>query len=109
MPHELPILGNFKKIPEMLGFDGEYPAVQPKTRFWRVLVKMRKKSAVKHSIEKPNLLNFVNMSPTFCPRLESKHVLSNSKKVLLHIRKNTFYENATTFETGPTLTLNGIR
>ena len=26
-------LGNFEKIPEMLGFDGEYPAVQPKAKF----------------------------------------------------------------------------
>ena len=35
----------------MLGFDGEYPVVQPKTKFWRFLVKNCKKSAVKHSIE----------------------------------------------------------
>ena len=26
-------LGNFTKIPEMLGFDGEYLAVQPKAKF----------------------------------------------------------------------------
>ena len=26
-------LGNFNKIPEMLGFDGEYPAVHPKAKF----------------------------------------------------------------------------
>ena len=26
-------LGNFKKIPEMLGFDGEYPATHPKGKF----------------------------------------------------------------------------
>ena len=26
-------LGNFKKIPEILGFDGKYPAVQPKAKF----------------------------------------------------------------------------
>ena len=77
LPHELPNdlrlrkLGNFKKIPEMLGFDGEYPAVQPKAKFWHFLVKNCKKSAVKHSIEKPILLNFVNLSPTFCPRLLS--------------------------------------
>ena len=31
--------------------------------------KNRKKSAVKHSIEEPILLNVVNLSPTFCPRL----------------------------------------
>ena len=26
-------LGNFKKIPEMPEFDGEYPAVHPKAKF----------------------------------------------------------------------------
>ena len=26
-------LGNFKKIPEMLGFDGEFPIVRPKAKF----------------------------------------------------------------------------
>ena len=26
-------LGNFQKIPEMLGFDGEYPVLQPKAKF----------------------------------------------------------------------------
>ena len=62
-------LGNFKKIPEIRGFDGEYPAVNPKAKFWRFLVKNCKKSAVKHSVEKPILLNFVNLSSTFCPRL----------------------------------------
>ena len=62
-------LGNFKKIPEMLGFNGEFPAVHPKAKFWRFLVKNCKKSAVEHSIEKPILLNFVNLSPTFCPKL----------------------------------------
>ena len=25
-------LGNFKKIPEMLGFDGDYPAAHPKAK-----------------------------------------------------------------------------
>ena len=39
LPHELANdlrlrkLGNFKKIPEMLGFDGEYPAIQPNAKF----------------------------------------------------------------------------
>ena len=61
-------LGNFKKIPEMLGSDGECPAVHPKAKFWRFSVKNRKKSAVKHSIEKPILLNTWNLTPNFCPR-----------------------------------------
>ena len=59
-PHELPNdlklkdlrkLENFKKIPETLGFDGEYPAVHPKTKFWRLLVK-NSKTAVKHPYKK---------------------------------------------------------
>ena len=55
----------------MLGFDGDYPAVQSKAKFfWRFLVKNHKKSVVKHSIEKSILLNFVNLSPTFCLRLK---------------------------------------
>ena len=39
LPHELPNdlrlkkLGNFKKIPEMLGFDSDYAAVHPKAKF----------------------------------------------------------------------------
>ena len=61
--------GNFKKIPGMLGFDCESQAVHPKSKFWRSSVKNCKKSAVKLSIEKPILLSFVNLSPTFRPRL----------------------------------------
>ena len=46
--YDLRKLGNFKKIPEMLGFDDEYPAVHPKAKFWGFSVKSRKKLAVKH-------------------------------------------------------------
>ena len=45
-------LGNCKKIPEMLGFDGEYPAAHPRDKFSRFSVKCSKTSAVKQSIEK---------------------------------------------------------
>ena len=69
MTKDLRKLENFQKIAEMLGFDGEYPAALPKAKFWHFWVKNRKISAVKHSIEKPTFLNFVNLSPTFCPRL----------------------------------------
>ena len=62
-------LGNFKKIPKMLGFDGEYPAAPQRAKFWWFLVKNCKKSAVKHSIKKPSFLNFENLSLTLCPRL----------------------------------------
>ena len=46
----------------MLGFDKQYPARIPKDKF-------REKSAIKHSIEKGTLLNFVNLSTIFCLRL----------------------------------------
>ena len=44
-------LWNFKKIPEMLWVNGEYPAVDPRAKFWRFFVKSFKKSALKHSKE----------------------------------------------------------
>ena len=53
----------------MLGFDCEYSDVHPKAKFWRFSVKNCKKSAVKHFIEKPVFLNFMNLSPAFCSRL----------------------------------------
>ena len=62
-------LETFKKISEMLGIDDQFPAIQTKAKFCCFLVKNCKKSAVKHSIEKPILLKFVNLSPSFCPRL----------------------------------------
>ena len=62
-------LQNFKEIPEMLGFDSKHPAGHPKVQFLRILVNHCKKSAVKHSIEKPIMLNFVNFSTTFYLRL----------------------------------------
>ena len=54
----------------MLGFDDEYPALHPKAKFSGFLLKNRKKSTVKHFILKPIFLNVVNLSPTFCPRLQ---------------------------------------
>ena len=77
-------LGNFKKTPEMRGFDGEYPAIHPKAKFWSFLVQNCKQSAVKDSTEKPILLNFVNLSPTFCPRLYPQKLL---KKMPIFFQK----------------------
>ena len=59
-------LGNFKKIPEMFRFDGEYPASYPRSKFWHC-----EESFVKHSTEKPILFNFVNLSTTFSPRMHN--------------------------------------
>ena len=60
---------NFKKIPKMLGFDGEYPAIYPKAKFSRWSVKNCKKTSCKTFHRKPTLPNFVNLSITLCPRL----------------------------------------
>ena len=43
----------------MFGFNCEYPAVHPKVKFSGFLLKNCKKSAVKHSIEKPVLLKIL--------------------------------------------------
>ena len=65
-------LGNFKKLSKMLRFVSNYTAVHPKVKSWPFLVKNREKSAVKYSIEKPILLDFVNLSPTSCSRLSEE-------------------------------------
>ena len=74
----------------MIGFDGEYPAVHPKAKFWRLLVKNCKISAINHSIEKSILLNFVNLSLTCCPRLKPplfESLVGGSTTVSPHNRK----------------------
>ena len=49
----------------MLGFHGEDPAGHPRDKFLYSLEKNPKTSAVKHSLEKPILLNFVSLCATF--------------------------------------------
>ena len=49
-------LGNFMKVPEMLGFDGEYSSSHLKAKFWGFSAKSGKISAVKHFVEKPIFL-----------------------------------------------------
>ena len=81
----------------MLGFDGEYPAVHQKAKLSRFLVKNCKKSAVKHSIEKPILLHFVNLSPTFCPRFSEEtnvHFLLGPDPLILYFLKTLVFEKA---------------
>ena len=65
LSNDLKRLGNFKKISEMLGFDGEYPADQ--RQILTFVLKNREKSALKNSIEKHVLLNFMDLSTIFCP------------------------------------------
>ena len=60
-------------MPEMVWFDGKYPAVHAETKFWRFLVKNCKNELYKQrSIEKPVLLNFVNLCLTFFARLSEE-------------------------------------
>ena len=51
----------------MLGTDSAYPTDYPEGKFWQLLENY-KQLFVKPSIEKPNLINFVNLW-TFCPIL----------------------------------------
>ena len=67
--------GNIEKILEILRIDGEYPAGLPKGKFDScpilvviLSVILRKLNCVK-SVEKFILLDFVNLSTTYCPRL----------------------------------------
>ena len=69
--YDLRKLGNVKKIPEMLAIDGKVLS-QPPTNFDSCATNCQK-SAVKHAIAKPILLNFVDLSTIFFPRLQSEH------------------------------------
>ena len=79
-PHELPddlkvrILGNLEMSRKSLSkkiLDGEYPFVHPRVNCRPFFGKNHKKLHVKYSIEKPILLNFVDLSHTFCQILSS--------------------------------------
>ena len=76
----------------MLVFDGPYSAGHPKAKFWRFSEKNREISAVKHFIEKSNLLSFVNLSTTICPRLYNimKVILWLFTKILFGVKLITW-------------------
>ena len=57
---DLEKLENFKKFPEIIKIDDECTVGYPKTNIDNILEKFQQKLAVKHSLEKSNLLNFVN-------------------------------------------------
>ena len=57
-------------IPKMPGIDREYPVGHQKKESFTVCKKTGK--AVKHSKKKLILLNFVNLSAIFCPRLSAE-------------------------------------
>ena len=65
-----PNLGNYKKIPEVIGTDRKVHSQQPKKQVLTVGLQNCEKSAVKDFLGKPMLLNFVEMSIIFCRSLE---------------------------------------
>ena len=75
----------------VLGFDGDYLIGHPKPNLTFSL-KNCKKSTVKHSIQKPILLNFLNLFITFCPRLQltftcSKSTIETQEKGVMYVCK----------------------
>ena len=63
----------FQENPWNAWIYGEYPTVNPKAKFWRVFGKnLQKVSCKKFHRKKAILLNFVNLSPTFSPRLSEE-------------------------------------
>ena len=69
-------------------------AVQTKDKFWPLCKKIPKTklSLEKRSLEKPILLNFVNWSKIFCPRLYNM-LLSLIEKFLLTCDKRNIDKN----------------
>ena len=56
------------EMSEMLGLEGECPAGHSKSKFDRCSKKVGK-TTVKHSLEKPILLSFVDLYTLVCARL----------------------------------------
>ena len=68
-----------------------WPATQEAN--FDIYVKNRQKSTMKHSIEKPILLNFVNLSTIFCPRLWYNSNLKKKKKILNNRKITTTFND----------------
>ena len=57
--------------------------------------KKKKKKAVEHSIEGSNLLNFLNLSTTICPRLSEEaffHFQISPDPMILHFLKSLVFQ-----------------
>ena len=71
-------LGNFMRIPQIYVSDGKVLSLTPHNHNLTVVLTNCKKSEVKHSIEKPMLLNFFNLSTIiFQGRLWKNVFISN--------------------------------
>ena len=60
---------NFTEILKMLEIDGKALSRPPKRQILTDMLQNYKISAVKYSIGKPMLFNFMNLSAAFCSRL----------------------------------------
>ena len=67
-------------MPSMLGIDEKVLSPPGKSQILTIMLQKCQKLALKHSIEEPVLLNYMNLSTIFCPRLSGhgsrKHILS---------------------------------
>ena len=77
LPHKLPNdlrlkileIGKFQENPWNVWIWCQVPGHPPKGQILTIFGKKLQKISCKTFIEKPSLLNFVNLSPIFCPRL----------------------------------------
>ena len=81
----------------MVKIDRKVLSRPAKKKILTVLLHNFKKSAVTHSIEKPMLLNFVDLSTIFCPRLQEIHCFYKCPKYnkLSPPERFTFVESKT--------------
>ena len=68
--YDLRKLGNFKKIPDMFLTNDKVLRPPSKRQILTVVLQNCEKPAVKHSIGKPMLLNLVDFTTRFFPRLQ---------------------------------------
>ena len=76
-------LENFQKIPEIPRIDSKYQAWSPNQKILKVVLENSEKSAVKHSIQKPILLNFLNLSTIFSPRLKIESQVQSYQNIFM--------------------------
>ena len=72
-------LGNFHEIPKMLGIEWHVLNWQSKKNILTIELQNWKEEAVKHSIERSMLLNFVDLSTIFCGTFQLPHNKATGK------------------------------
>ena len=95
MPSDLREFGNFKEIPEMLGFEDEYPGGYPKANFWSFLTLATKNQL--QNIPQKNLfclISWISLQPFVhnCRSSPSYNsLLRDGKKQFLSVSWLWFY------------------